>query len=889
MALPLPSASEFPNRILPPAPCRARSFPPTMAVGAKTRKKKQTEDGSSYSSSGSSTSSQLSVLEKSLRFTFMEELMRNARACDVSAVSEVIYDMIAAGLHPGPRSFHGLIVAQTQLGDHEGAMQSLRRELSAGLRPTHETFIALIRLFGSKGYATKGLEILAAMEKLKFDIRQAWLVLVEELVKNKYLDDANQVFLKGAEGGLRATDQLYDLLIQEDCKAGDHSNALTIAYEMETAGRMATTFHFNCLLSVQATCGIPEIAFTTFENMEYGGEDFMKPDTESYNWVIQAYTRAESYDRVQDVAELLGMMVEAHKRIQPNVKTYALLVECFTKYCVVREAIRHFRALKNFGGWAKVLHNEGEHGDPLSLYLRALCREGRPVELLEALEAMEKENQPIPPRAMILNRKYRSLVSSWIEPLHEEADLGFEIDYIARYVAEGGLTGERMRWVPRRGKTPLDPDAQGYAYSNPIETSFKQRRLEDWKNHHKKLLRILKNEGPSVLGDVSPADIIRVEERLKKIIKGPEQNTLKPKAASKMIVSELKEELEAQGLPIDGTRQVLYQRVQKARRINRSRGRPLWVPPVEEEEEDVDEELDELISRITWEDGNTEFWKRRFLGEGLAEVQKKLPEAETSEVIDILDDVDVAEDVPKEAEDEEAEEEEEVEQTENQAEVEVAVKDKDAERSKPLQMIGVQLLKDSEQASSTAGKSQGKLARASFEDDDDDDWFPEDVHEAFKEMRERRVFDVSDMYTIADAWGWTWENDLKKRAPQKWTQEWEVELAVKILTKVVDLGGKPTMGDCAMILRAAIRAPAPSTFLGILQKSHSLGYVFGSPLYDEVINLCLELGEQDAAIAIVADMETAGIKVPDETLDQVLAARLASDSPSIAGDLSSLP
>lgn len=54
--------------------------------------------------------------------------------------------------------------------------------------------------------------------------------------------------------------------------------------------------------------------------------------------------------------------------------------------------------------------------------------------MLEALEAMAKENQPIPSRAMILNRKYRSLVSSWIEPLHEEADLGYEIDYVARFV-----------------------------------------------------------------------------------------------------------------------------------------------------------------------------------------------------------------------------------------------------------------------------------------------------------------------------------------------------------------------------------------------------------------------------------------------------------------------
>lgn len=73
----------------------------------------------------------------------------------------------------------------------------------------------------------------------------------EELVRGNYLEDANKVFLRGAKGGLRATDEIYDLLIEEDCKVGDHSNALEIAYEMEAAGRMATTYHFNCLLSVQ--------------------------------------------------------------------------------------------------------------------------------------------------------------------------------------------------------------------------------------------------------------------------------------------------------------------------------------------------------------------------------------------------------------------------------------------------------------------------------------------------------------------------------------------------------------------------------------------------------------------------------------------------------------
>ena len=64
-----------------------------------------------------------------------------------------------------------------------------------------------------------------------------------------------------------------------------------------------------------------------------------------------------------------------------------------------------------------------------------LCS-GRIVDLLEALDVLVKENQKIPPRAMILSKKYRTLVSSWIEPLQEEAELGYEIDYVARYLQQ---------------------------------------------------------------------------------------------------------------------------------------------------------------------------------------------------------------------------------------------------------------------------------------------------------------------------------------------------------------------------------------------------------------------------------------------------------------------
>ena len=51
-----------------------------------------------------------------------------------------------------------------------------------------------------------------------------------------------------------------------------------------------------------------------------------------------------------------------------------------------------------------------------------------------------------------------------------------------------------------------------------------------------------------------------------------------------------------------------------------------------------------------------------------------------------------------------------------------------------------------------------------------------------------------------------------------------------------------------------------------------------SPLYDEAVLLCLDLEEIDAAIAVVAEMETNGIKVPDETLDKVLASKKSGNS-----------
>nr|GMC71265.1 pentatricopeptide repeat-containing protein At2g35130-like isoform X1 [Ipomoea batatas] len=74
----------------------------------------------------------------------------------------------------------------------------------------HEIFVALIHLYGSKGLATRGLEILAAMENLKYDINQAWLILVEEFVQSNHLENANKFFL------LKQNSKLYHKQVKEE-------------------------------------------------------------------------------------------------------------------------------------------------------------------------------------------------------------------------------------------------------------------------------------------------------------------------------------------------------------------------------------------------------------------------------------------------------------------------------------------------------------------------------------------------------------------------------------------------------------------------------------------------------------------------------------------------
>uniref|UniRef100_A0A0D3HEE7 Uncharacterized protein n=1 Tax=Oryza barthii TaxID=65489 RepID=A0A0D3HEE7_9ORYZ len=85
----------------------------------------------------------------------------------------------------GRRSFHGLVPAHAlSAGDDDagGFMQSLRWELSSRVHRSHEKFVASAHVFAKKGLATKGMDILTALERVS---REKQIFFIQQKKKKR--------------------------------------------------------------------------------------------------------------------------------------------------------------------------------------------------------------------------------------------------------------------------------------------------------------------------------------------------------------------------------------------------------------------------------------------------------------------------------------------------------------------------------------------------------------------------------------------------------------------------------------------------------------------------------------------------------------------------------
>ncbi|KAK9843477.1 hypothetical protein WJX81_004550 [Elliptochloris bilobata] len=156
------------------------------------------------------------------RFPHHRRLYSAAKAGDVEGAEAVLQEMSAAELLPGPRAYHALVVAHAKAGDADGALSAVQRGYTAlydlGLQPMPETYVVLIHANVAAGEVERAEAVYSSMQRQGYDARCGWLMLTCELFRRGYPHEALRYVEQGRlEHGWEPNGDIYELLISWLC------------------------------------------------------------------------------------------------------------------------------------------------------------------------------------------------------------------------------------------------------------------------------------------------------------------------------------------------------------------------------------------------------------------------------------------------------------------------------------------------------------------------------------------------------------------------------------------------------------------------------------------------------------------------------------------------
>ncbi|GAQ83055.1 Pentatricopeptide repeat and SAP domain containing protein [Klebsormidium nitens] len=813
-------------------------------------------------------------LESKLRLQFMMRLARAAREGDVDAAEGGLSEMRALGLKPGAKIHHSVVCAYATQGDGEGAVQALRRALATGEHPLPETFKAILQCFAKAGLGARVDQVLALLEREGHDALGPWQWVVDELVKHGHITDANRVFTHGAAGGLPVPYERWIEMLRVNESFGFTGMKAVWTYIdlMRRRGHLLSVLEYNRILKALSNNawtirqrGVSVAAMDiardqTWVEMEEQGPG-QHPDIHSFNTVLEGYIReliSGSRDSDEYIEEILAGLYTDNRLLQPNLQTFLLMFEFFAINRYLDTGRRYFWALVNFYGphILRQLPQEEDRGrgSALDIYVRGLVQSARIDELLLVLANMERAGLKVNPRVMVVNQWGRSLCTSWVDPMDVEVDLGFFNDPLEKFrvveIEGQDLPGSvKARRKPNWAKTDEElaeekrhnPDDPGFAFFAQGAPSISWQKHLSLLQRRKKLDRLdaaVRRVDPDApLEERWEAE--KLVERCRIDIERSVPIKRVPKAASKLLVAELKEELAGYKQSTVGTRSQLYERVQKARREARARGSEMWVPAGYEGEEPEDKAAAEAALD--------------------AEVESRIRMREEAKVV--YDHPPLPGDPPDDwlsflREHRGENSGRAIRPMEpywydrghrysaRQNELDTLLEEKTEEE---FEALAVEYLN---KKSGTSG-----LAK-----DDVQEWWRMEWVDA------------------ASGWGFHWEDDERAayrdglfEPAESYDRIREFNMARYLMQKVVELGGTPTMEDFCFLIRHAITLEKVEDLPELLQVARERhGYVYGRFLYEDALQAAVEGCQKDTANLLMQEAQVAGVDVSVEVMERVL-------------------
>ncbi|GBF87350.1 hypothetical protein Rsub_00061 [Raphidocelis subcapitata] len=378
------------------------------------------------------------------RFGFHRRLQAAAQQGDAHDAEGVLSDMADAGMPPGPRAWHVLVIAHLKAGDVDGALDASVRADEAGVSLLLETWCALVYglMSGERPDVEGAREIVATVESAGADATGVRCVLLTQLsARGLHSDAAVEGAALRAEGRFAAPPpreeeglgrgSLQDAalaFVESLCALGRQSEALELYGDLFNSGRLSSPARpLAALVRASAAAGDiggaqrlldearrdgVELDAPCFNGLLAGLVRFMGPEGEAAAADEGAAVNGGSVlgtPLEEQFAQVTDQMVRAGAR--PDEGTLLALLEGHCKLGALDAALGALKGLRDVGG---VNTCQRIPTRVLASFLRQLAAGDRPVDLLAALTAMGEDFCAVPAEAMEPDEAGRTLLTRWL-------------------------------------------------------------------------------------------------------------------------------------------------------------------------------------------------------------------------------------------------------------------------------------------------------------------------------------------------------------------------------------------------------------------------------------------------------------------------------------------
>ncbi|KAK9786294.1 hypothetical protein WJX73_001678 [Symbiochloris irregularis] len=447
------------------------------------------------------------------RKPFHRRLNMAARLGDTSETEAVLQQMEDAGLPPGPCAYHSLIFSYVRAGQAEAALQAVRREWNAGLRPLSESYCVVITAFVEADADDVAKAVLDSMLRTGLDPRPGWLALTKACIRAELSVPAWQHIEEGQRQGWAPDAELCEMLIEVICRVKSRLDRGLefVRDDMPAMGITPTISHANALVRAYAVMDRPFATWWPLSLVMDGTlGPLCRPNTDTFNAVMQGIVHHKriTADHGQDNPfgdDMELIKAEALTRgCKPNKLMHALYCEAYLLFGREMEAMEAFKDMTK-------LAREGAATELLSpevlvQLLLINARDLRPFNIRTILEAMRSDLRELPETALqLMTDKNLTMLSCWVN---------------------SWLGAQRMK---RRMPGKIDVTS--------VAQPLTQREID--------------------------GEVIMTSLELGAVVEAADPN--KPLPLSRLSNKAMIAELELRNLSTEGTRMQLYRRVQAAR------------------------------------------------------------------------------------------------------------------------------------------------------------------------------------------------------------------------------------------------------------------------------------------------------------------------------------